>query len=58
MHDILDHIELTREYAILVNLDQKAFDRVNRSFLLDVVRSYRFGLDFYLWICTVYDVLL
>ena len=58
MRDILDHIVLTREYAILVNLDQKAFDRVSRSFLLDVVRSYRFGLDFYLWICSVYDVLL
>ena len=34
LRDILDHIELTRECAILVNLDQeKAFcDRVDRSF--------------------------
>ena len=43
LRDILDHIELTRECAILVNLDQeKAFDRVDRSFLLDVLRSYGF----------------
>ena len=35
LRDILDHTELTRECAILVNLDQeKAFDRVDRSFCL------------------------
>ena len=55
LRDILDHIELTRECAILVNLDQeKAFDRVDRSFLLDVLRSYGFGSDFCHWIFTFY----
>ena len=44
LRDILDHIDLTRECAILVSLDQeKAFDRVDRSFLLDVLRRYGFG---------------
>ena len=56
LRDILDHIELTRECAILVNLDQeKAFDRVDRSFLLDVLRSYGFGHDFCHWISTFYN---
>ena len=55
MSDILDHIELTRECAILVNLDQeKAFDRANRSFLLDVLRSYGFGHDFCHWISSTF----
>ena len=56
LRDILDHIELTRECAILVNLDQeKAFDRVDRSFLLDVLRSYEFGHDFCHWISIFYN---
>ena len=56
LRNILDHIELTGECAILVNLDQeKAFDRVDRSFLLDVLRSYGFGPDFCHWISTFYD---
>ena len=48
-------IESTRECAILVNLDQeKAFDLVDRSFLLDVLRSYGFGPYFCHWIFTFY----
>ena len=44
---------LTRECAILVSLDQeKDFDRVDRSFLLDVLGSYGFGPDFCHWIFT------
>ena len=40
----------------MVNLDQeKAFDRVDRSFLLDVLRSYGFGSDFCHWISTFYN---
>ena len=55
MRDILAHIYLTRECAILVSLDQqKAFDRVDRSFLLDVLRRYRFGPGFCRWISTFY----
>ena len=53
--DILDHIELTLECAILVSLDQeRAFDRVDRSFLLDVLRSYGFDPDFCDLIFTFY----
>ena len=54
-HRVLNTTELTREYAILVNPDQeKAFDRADRSFLLDVLRSYGFGPDFCHWIFTFY----
>ena len=34
--DVLDHIDRTNETGILISLDQeKAFDRVNRTFLLN-----------------------
>ena len=36
LRDVLDHIDRTNETGILISLDQeKAFDRVNRTFLLD-----------------------
>ena len=36
-----------------MSLDQeKAFDRVNRSFLLDLLVAVGFGLDFCRWIAT------
>ena len=45
LRDVLNYIQRTDEAAILVSLDQeKAFDRVNRSFLLDLLRAYGFGL--------------
>ena len=38
LHDTLDYIERTNETAILLSLDQeKAFDRVNCSFLLELL---------------------
>ena len=43
----LDYIERTNETAILVSLHQeKVFDRVNRSFLLDLLVAVGFGPDF------------
>ena len=49
-------IELTSECAILVNLDQeKTLDRVNPTFIFDVLRSYGFGPDFCHWISTFCD---
>ena len=47
VRDVLDYIERTDESAILLNLDQdKAFDRVNRSFLLSLLLAFGFGFGF------------
>ena len=56
LRDSLDYIQRTDESAILVSLDQeKAFDRVNRSFLLKLLAVYGFGPDFCRWISTFYN---
>ena len=50
------YIERTSETTILVSLDrEKAFDRVNRSFLLDLLVAVGFGPDFCRWIATLYN---
>ena len=55
LRDIFDYIDCTKETGILVNLDQeKAFDRVNRTFLQNLLKKYGFGSDFRQWICTLY----
>lgn len=42
--DTLDYINRTNETAILVSLDQeKAFDRVNRTFLRNILVCFGFG---------------
>ena len=54
--DIMDPIQQTDECAILVSLDQeKAFDRVNRVFLLELLEVYGFGPDFCRWVSTLYN---
>ena len=56
MLDVLDYIQRTDESAILVILDQeKAFDCVNRSFLLHLLQVYGFGPEFCRWISTFYN---
>ncbi|KAK2561828.1 Transposon TX1 uncharacterized 149 kDa protein [Acropora cervicornis] len=56
LRDITDYIQETDECAILVSLDQeKAFDRVDRTFLLQLLEIYGFGPDFCRWITTLYD---
>ena len=56
LRDVLDYIQRTDESAILISLDQeKAFDRVNRSFLLKLLQVYGFGPDFCRWISTFYN---
>ena len=56
LRDVLDYIQRTDESAILVILDQeKAFDRVNRSFLLHLLQIYGFGPEFCRWISTFYN---
>ena len=56
LRDILDYIERTDEAAILVSLDQeKAFDRVDRSFLSDLLCHLGFGPIFRKWVSTLYE---
>ena len=56
LRDVLSHIEQTNESAILISLDQeKAFDRVDRVFLLELLNVYGFGSDFCRWISTFYN---
>ena len=56
LRDIMDLTEQTDECAILVSLDQeKAFDRVNRVFLLELLEVYGFGPDFCRWVSPLYN---
>ena len=51
LRDVFDYIERTDEAAILISLDQeKAFDRVDRSFLYDLLRHLGFGPNFRKWV--------
>ena len=55
LRGILDYIDRIDETGILISLDQeKAFDRVNRTFLQNVLQKYGFGHDFKQWIRTLY----
>ena len=55
LRDILDYIDRTSETGILVSLDQeKAFDRVNRTFLQNLLVRFGFGPSFCQWINTFY----
>ena len=56
LRDILDYIERTGETAILIGLDQeKAFDRVDRRFLMELLERYGFGDNFCRWVSTLYS---
>ena len=56
LRDILDYIERTNETAILVSLDQeKAFDRVDRTFLMQLLNCFGFGPNFCRWVSTFYN---
>ena len=48
LRDILDYIERTNETCILLSLDEeKAFGRVNRTFLLNLLNRFGFGSSFF-----------
>lgn len=56
LRDITDYIQQTDECAILISLDQeKALDRVNCTFLLQLLEVYGFGTDFCRWVSTLYQ---
>ena len=56
LRDILDYIDRTNETGILLSLDQeKAFDRVNRVFLLNLLQRFGFGPSFIRWVSTLYN---
>ena len=55
LRDILDYVNVTNEPGILLNLDQeKAFDRVDRHFLLNTLSRFGFGETFCRWISLLY----
>ena len=55
LHDMLDYIDRTDQPGILISLDQeKAFDRVDRSFLMNLLQHFDFGPSFCRWIFTLY----
>ena len=56
LRDVLDYIDRTNETGILISLDQeKAFDRVNRTFLLNLLSLSVFVHPFVFWINTLYN---
>ena len=55
IRDVLNYIEKTNETGILLSKDQeKAFDRVDRDFLLNALDSFGFGVEFQQWTSTLY----
>ena len=56
LRDCLNYIEQTDETGILISLNQeKAFDRVNRSFMLRLLEHFGFGPSFVNCIRTLYN---
>ena len=56
LRDILDYIDRTNETGILISLDQqKAFDRVNHTFLQHLLVGLGFSPYFRHWIDTLYN---
>ena len=56
LRDVLDYVDRTNETGILISLDEeKAFDRVNRTFLLNLLSRFGFDPSFCFWINTLYN---
>ena len=55
LRDTLEYIEVTNETGILFSLDQEeALDRVDRVFLMDLLKRFGFGPSFCKWVSTLY----
>ena len=51
MHEILHSEKIKKEEAMIVKLDmEKAYDRVNQQFLMEVLERFGFGDQFQKWI--------
>ena len=56
LRDVLDYVDRTNETSISISLDEeKAFDRVNRTFLLNLLSRFGSGPSFCFWINTLYN---
>lgn len=50
-HELLHHVRITKQKGILLKLDfEKAFDKVNWDFLLEILKARGFGSLFINWI--------
>ena len=55
LRDILDDINYENDTGILLSLDQeKAFDRVDHTYLLELLKTYGFSQNFLKWIRILY----
>lgn len=55
LRDIIDFINDENDVGVLLSLDQeKAFDRVDHTYLMSVLRYYRFSNNFLKWIKLLY----
>ena len=55
--DILEYAKRNNRTGILVAIDfEKAFDSLNRTFLVKVLQKFNFGIYFSQWIQTFYTV--
>ena len=56
LRDTLHFINRSGETGILISLDQeRAFDRVDRTFLMNLLNLFCFGPSFWNWIFTLYN---
>ena len=56
VRDMIDLATEKQQTTVLFSLDQeKAFDRVNHSFLIQVLQTFGFGPNFCNWITTLYS---
>lgn len=56
INDVVEHLRSQEDGGIVVSLDYaKAFDSVDRSYLIEVLRSLNFGVNFVRWMHILYS---